>query len=123
MNPKKADENLLDLAKEKAQEDKQLLALEWALAGIGLAAFLATIILAIPIIAIDFALATAMYIIGLIFFAAVMFSALKIEQIAGYYKCAKCGHKHVPTFGAVFLAIHFGRTRHLRCPKCGEKKK
>ena len=35
--------------------------------------------------------------------------------------CAKCGHKHVPTYKAVFLAMHMGRTRHLRCPKCGEK--
>lgn len=120
-NEKKIDENLLALAKEKEQKDKQLLALEWVLAGIGLATFFAMIVLAIPIIETNFALAATMYIVGFVIFTVAMFFALKIEQIAGYYKCEKCGHKHVPTFGAVFLAMHMGRTRHLRCPKCGEK--
>ena len=34
---KKLEENLFTLAKEKEQKDKQLLALEWVLGGIGLA--------------------------------------------------------------------------------------
>ena len=118
---KKLEENLLALAKEKEQKDKQLLALEWVLGGIGLATFFAMIFLAIPITETNFALAATMYIIGFIIFVVAMFFSLKIEQIAGYYKCAECGHKHVPTFGAVFMAMHMGRTRHLRCPKCGKK--
>ena len=118
---KKLEENLLALAKEKEQKDKQLLALEWVLGGIGLVTFFAMIFLAIPITETNFALAATMYIIGFIIFIVAMFFSLKIEQIAGYYKCAECGHKHVPTFGAVFMAMHMGRTRHLRCPKCGKK--
>lgn len=120
-NNKKLEENLLALAKEKEQKDKQLLALEWVLGGIGLVTFFAMIFLAIPIAETNFALAATMYIIGFIIFIVAMFFSLKIEQIAGYYKCAECGHKHVPTFGAVFMAMHMGRTRHLRCPKCGKK--
>jgi transcriptional regulator with XRE-family HTH domain/DNA-directed RNA polymerase subunit RPC12/RpoP len=120
-NNKKLEENLLALAKEKEQKDKQLLTLEWVLGGIGLVAFFAMIFLAIPIAETNFALAATMYIIGFIIFTVAMFFSLKIEQIAGYYKCAECGHKHVPTFGAVFMAMHMGRTRHLRCPKCGKK--
>ena len=46
---------------------------------------------------------------------------LKIEQKAGYYECKKCGHRYVPTFKAVNLAPHMGRTRKMRCPKCQEK--
>jgi DNA-directed RNA polymerase subunit RPC12/RpoP len=49
------------------------------------------------------------------------FFALKIEQIAGYYACGECGHRYVPTFKAVNLAPHMGRTRRMKCPKCGKK--
>lgn len=120
-NEKKLNENLLALAKEKEQKDKQLLTLEWVLGFLGLTAFLAMVFMCIPIADSNTPLAIAMFIVGFIIFMVAAFFALKIEQIAGYYQCAKCGHKHVPTFGAVFLAMHMGRTRHLRCPKCGEK--
>lgn len=120
-NDKKLNENLLALAKEKEQKDKQLLTLEWVLGFLGLAAFLAMVFMCIPIADSNTPLAVTMFIVGFIIFMIAAFFALKIEQIAGYYQCAKCGHKHVPTFGAVFVAMHFGRTRHLRCPKCGKK--
>ena len=120
-NNKKLEENLLALAKEKEEKDKQLLALEWVLGGIGLTTFFALILMAVPIIETNFALAATMYAVGFVVFMVAMFFSLKIEQIAGYYKCAECGHKHIPTFKAVFLAMHMGRTRHLRCPKCGKK--
>ena len=45
---------------------------------------------------------------------------LKIEQTAGYYQCAKCGHKYVPTYKSVFIAMHMGRTRYMKCPKCNK---
>ena len=59
--------------------------------------------------------------LSLVIFAVGMFYALKIEQIAGYYECAKCHHKYIPTFKSVFLAQHMGRTRKMRCPKCNQK--
>ena len=120
-NDKKVDENLLALAAEKEQKDKQLLALEYVLGFLGLAILLAMVIPAAFIAESTPVLAAIMITIGFILMMIAFFFSLKIEQIAGYYKCAKCGHKHVPTFGAVFLAMHMGRTRHLRCPKCGEK--
>ena len=46
---------------------------------------------------------------------------IKIEQTAGYYECQKCGHRYVPTFKSVFMAMHMGRTRYMKCPKCHEK--
>ena len=36
-------------------------------------------------------------------------------------ECKKCGHRYVPTFKAVNLAMHMGRTRYLKCPECGKK--
>ena len=120
-NDKKVDENLLALAAEKEQKDKQLLALEYVLGFLGLAILLAMVIPAAFIAESTPVLAAIMITIGFILMMIAFFFSLKIEQIAGYYKCANCGHKYVPTFKAVFLAMHMGRTRHLRCPKCGEK--
>ena len=120
-NEKKIDENLLTLAAEKERKDKQLLALEWVLGFLGLAVLIAMVIPAAFIAETNQVLAAIMIVTGFVIMMIAFFFALRIEQTAGYYKCAKCGHKHVPTFGAVFLAMHMGRTRHLRCPKCGEK--
>ena len=56
-------------------------------------------------------------------FAAVLITAvfsLKTEQTAGYYECGKCGHRYVPTYKAVFSAMHMGRTRYMKCPECGK---
>lgn len=48
-------------------------------------------------------------------------TALKIEQVAGYYKCSKCGHEEVPeSYLKVFFAPHIGRTRYMKCPNCGK---
>ncbi len=43
---------------------------------------------------------------------------LKIEQKAGYYVCAHCGHKHIPTYKSVLFAMHVGTTRYMKCPVC-----
>ena len=47
--------------------------------------------------------------------------AMKIEQTAGYYECAECAHRYVPTYKAVYMAAHVGRTRYMKCPRCGKK--
>ncbi|MBR1891294.1 MAG: hypothetical protein IJ811_02220 [Clostridia bacterium] len=62
-----------------------------------------------------------MVIVGFVQFIVAMIFGLKIEQVAGYYECAKCGHRYVPTYGAVTMAMHLSRTRYMKCPKCGKK--
>ena len=47
--------------------------------------------------------------------------ALRTEQIAGYYECAKCHHKYVPTYKSVLWAMHINRTRYMKCPECGRR--
>ena len=44
-----------------------------------------------------------------------------IEQFAGYYKCEKCGNVERPTIKEVAMAPHIGRSRRMRCHKCGKK--
>ena len=54
-------------------------------------------------------------------FLAGVFYAVRIEQVAGYYECRECGHRYVPTYWAVNLAQHMGRTRYMTCPECHKK--
>ena len=65
--------------------------------------------------------AIAFLVIGFIPFCIGMAYALRIEQLAGYYKCKKCGHYHIPTYKQVMWAMHFGRTRYMKCPECNQK--
>jgi DNA-directed RNA polymerase subunit RPC12/RpoP len=48
------------------------------------------------------------------------FVGIRIEQKAGYYVCEACGHKYIPSFKSTLFAMHIGRTRYLKCPKCGK---
>lgn len=59
--------------------------------------------------------------VGFVQFIICMMFALRIEQVAGYYECRKCGHRYVPSYKAVNLAMHIGRTRYMKCPKCGKR--
>ena len=61
-----------------------------------------------------FILAFVLLIIGVSF-------ALKIETETGYYECQKCHHKYVPKYSQVYLAMHSGTTRYMKCPKCSKK--
>jgi DNA-directed RNA polymerase subunit RPC12/RpoP len=107
--------------KNDSKKDKALLALEWPLGIAALANFFALTIIGAYVAEEKTALAATMIAIGFVAFIILACVMLKIEQITGFYKCKKCGHKHVPTYSTVLWALHIGRTRHLRCPKCGEK--
>ena len=119
-NKEISEKNLLALMKEKEEKDKQLLSLEWVLGGIAVVTLLAFVLIAALIDMPDFARWIILG-IGFVIFLITMFFGLRIEQIAGYYKCEECGNKYVPKYWSVFVAMHMGRTRHLRCPKCGKK--
>ena len=114
------EKKVLMLIAEKEANTRRLLTLEWVIG------ILSTIIMLAPIIVgaileVDgfyrFLIITSGLIPGLIG----LFFAVRIEQVAGYYKCKCCGHSRVPSFKEVFLAQHYGRTRKLRCPSCGKK--
>ena len=117
---KELEQNLLDAISQKEQGDKRLLSLEWVIA------ILSLIILFFPIL-IAAILPMEEWLRILLIFSGVIpaiigfLFALRIEQTAGYYECGKCGHRYVPTFWAVNLAPHVGRSRRMRCPVCHKK--
>lgn len=118
---KEMENRLVEMVKEKEQRDKQLLTLEWVIA------ILSCLVLFIPIMIASFAPIEQEWVRTVIVFsgfipAMIGFGfAVKIEQVAGYYECKACGHRYVPTYKAVNLAMHMGRTRYMRCPECGKK--
>lgn len=100
--------------------DKEMFNLEVVLGAISTIAFLTIIIMTVLFIQ-DTLLITLLSIIAGGIFAVGMSYCLKIEQMVGFYQCAHCNHKHVPTYSAVFWAMHIGRTRYLKCPECSKR--
>ena len=117
---KELENNLLDMIKQKEQADKRLLSVE-VFIGITATIVLFALIFVAALIQMEAWLKISLIVFGFILFLAGCFYALRIEQVAGYYECKHCKHRYVPTYKAVNMAMHMGRTRYMRCPQCGKK--
>ena len=106
--------------KNEKKYNKELLKLEAWIGFTSSVMFIATTVIVSYAEMQDF-IKIILLIISFAFLFVVAFALLKMEQIVGYYQCAKCHHKYVPTYKAIFLALHFGRTRYMTCPKCHKK--
>ena len=116
----KTEQLLLEITKQKEEADRRLLAVEVVLGVITIAILLCLCIIAAYVEMEDW-LRITLICTGFIPVAIAIPFMLKIEQVAGYYECKECGHKYVPTFKAINLAPHMGRTRYMRCPNCNKK--
>lgn len=117
---KQMEETLLEMVRQKEQADKRLLSLE-VFIGITATIVLFVLIFLAAFVEMEIWLKASLIVLGFVLFLAGCFYALQIEQVAGYYECKECGHRYVPTYKAVNLAPHIGRTRYMRCPACGKK--
>ena len=117
----KLEQQLLEAVKQKEEADRRLLALEWVVG------ILSVIVLIVPVIIASYAEGLEEWQRVLIIFAGFipcgvgLAYAMKIEQVAGYYRCAHCGHRYVPTPKSMWTSMHMGRTRYLKCPECQKK--
>ena len=111
---------ILEMVKEKEKNDKLLLRCEILMGVVCIGVMLGLTAVA-SLVTMEETLRILLIIIGLIPLLIATPFMLKIEQIAGYYECKECGHKYVPTYKAVNLAQHIGRTRKMRCPNCNKK--
>ena len=117
---KELENNLLEMIKQKEQADKRLLSVE-VFIGITATIVLFALIFVAAFIQMETWLKISLIVFGFILFLAGCFYALRIEQVAGYYECKHCKYRYVPTYKAVNMAMHMGRTRYMRCPQCGKK--
>ena len=120
-NIKNIEEQFIELKQEKERNDRALLNLEVWLG------VLFVVIILLPVIAIAYLpieeewIKTTIALTGVIPGTLGLFFVLRLEQLVGYYECQKCGHKYIPTYSKTLFAMHFGRTRKMKCPQCGEK--
>ena len=117
---KKTEELLLESVRQKEESDRRMLAFEIVIGVLSVVILLGFNLIAayLPMdtwLRITFAVGG--FVIGLIG----LFFAVRIEQTAGYYECAKCHHKYVPRYASALFAMHMGRTRYMKCPHCGKR--
>ena len=114
------ENKLLEMVKEKEESDRRLLRAEIVMCACCAMPFVAAVVIALFVPMAEWIGAVTVLASLAPFLIAALF-AVKIEQKAGYYKCAECGHCYVPTFKSVFCAPHMARTRYMECPNCHKK--
>ncbi len=117
---KELEKNLLEVVRQKEKADKQLLSLEIFTVTI-VSVILISLVFVASFVQMANWLRIALIVIGFIPFVIGIGFAIRIEQTAGYYECAKCGYRYVPSYKSVLMSAHINRTRYMRCPKCNEK--
>ena len=116
----RSEHNLVEMVKQKERQDKTLLSIEILVGVLCVAVFFALVIFA-SYVQMEEWQRIVLILIGLMPLLIATPFMLKIEQTAGYYQCAKCGHKYVPSYKSVFMAMHSGRTRYMKCPECHQR--
>ena len=116
---KRTEENLIAMRREVEEKNRQMLRTEYL---IGAPATVAGLVMCAVAAYVEMptGLQIALIAFALVMIVTVAFIAVGIEQKAGYYECRKCHDRHVPAYWQTNLAMHFGRTRYMKCPKCGE---
>ena len=116
----KLEQNLLEMVKQKEISDRRLLKMEIVI-GITVTLFYIILVFVASFVEMPYWVRILLICVGIVPFLIGILFAVRIEQVAGYYHCEKCGHKYVPTYKSVLFAMHINRTRYMKCPKCGEK--
>lgn len=117
---KELEKNLIEVVKQKERADRQLLTLEIVVGCVCVAVMLALCMIAAFANIADW-LRIVLIVVGLLPILVAIPFLIRIEQTAGYYECRECGNKYIPEYGSVFMAMHYGRTRYMKCPKCGKR--
>lgn len=116
---KKAEENIMDLLKEKAEAKKKIV--------LSLFIMLMAMISAVTLVVIagylDMQIWLRVLLIGIavVIIAIAVGVACVLDREAGEYECPKCGERFVPTMKAYVLGAHTITRRRLKCPHCGKR--
>lgn len=116
----KAEQNLIELKSQQEKNAKNLLSLELAIGYLASITFFVLIFVA-SFCEMSTAWRIALIVVGFLNFCVGIMYCIGIERNAGFYECGQCHHKYVPTYKSVLFSAHMGRTRLMKCPKCGEK--
>ena len=117
---KNLEKNLIEMVKAKEEADRKMLRLEIVIGVMSVVVLLGAVLTAAYFPMKDW-VRVCIILAGFAFSGVGFFSAMRIEQIAGYYECGKCHHKYVPSSKAIWGSMHMGRTRYMKCPKCNQR--
>lgn len=116
-NKNQLEKNLLEMIKQKEENNKKLLRMEILMGVLCILPLLFSTVIVL-VTALEEWVGEVIMGTSLIPLLIAAPFALRIEQTAGYYECGKCNHKYIPTYKSVFVAMHVNRTRYMKCPKC-----
>ena len=122
----KAEDNLLMMANQEVKQTKKMFFYENVI-GIGSTSIFLILIFMSVYFVENSVLKVILFILSFIFLIIGVSIALKIlKNIVitskdGYYDCLKCHHKYIPSYQQVYFAMHYGRTRYMKCPHCQKR--
>ena len=116
---KRAEENIMDLLKEKAEAKKKIImsviiALITLLTGF-------TLVFVSELVEMELWLRILLIVIGLTSILVGIALACVMDRDAGVYECQHCKERFVPTMKDYILATHVFGKRRLKCPHCGKR--
>ena len=116
------EKNLVEMVRQKETADKRLLTMEIVIGFVSSVFFFAMLAIGVVFMTMEKPIWVFFLLlgVGLVQFIICVSFALKIEQVAGYYECRKCGYRYIPKYSSVSMAMHAGRTRYMKCPACGK---
>lgn len=114
------EEILIEMVRQKEEADRQLLFIE-IVVGVVCVAIMFALAMVASFAPIEEWLRITLIIVGFLPLVILVPFMIRIEQVAGYYECGKCGHCYIPEYKSVFMSMHMGRTRYMKCPNCKKK--
>lgn len=118
------DKNQTELETQQSNEEQKAknkrLLIKEEIMGLSAIVVLLALTFAVPFLPIAEWIRVVILIIAVIAFFVICLFALRFEQKAGFYECEECKHRYVPTYIKTLMAMHVGRTRFMKCPKCGK---
>ena len=116
----KAEENLVALKNINEKTTKYLFAVEFVLIWFSMVILLGCTIVA-AYVELPLVWRILLIVFGFLNIALGVFFSMIIETKAGFYECANCKHKYIPSYKQTVWSIHMGRTRYMKCPKCNKR--
>lgn len=117
---KQSEELIVKMAKEIEEKNKIIWNSMWVIMIVSIVALLTGLFL-VAFLVPEGGWQLVLILLLCVVFLVPCFYALKLEVSVGVYKCTKCGHEILPTYGEALNAMHMGTTRHLKCPHCNKR--
>ncbi len=108
-----------ELRKEKIQNKKKLIG--EVLIGCAFICSVITLILLVGIVSIATYLKIILIVLSFIFIFVGLFGLVLLDVNIGYFECAECHERFIPSIKDYVFGMHTLKKRKLKCPICGKK--